>query len=110
MFDQTGQWIDLETFDEFDDGLSALIDLWSSDAAQAVKESALAHFKDNLESAMLNWAENRAKSKKYAAIAQELAEFEVALQESAGAATQANTQATLDPRAPVPPARATKQA
>lgn len=43
---------------------------------QAVKEAALAHFKEDLEGAVLNWAENRAKSKKYAAIAKDLAEFE----------------------------------
>ena len=79
MFDQNGQWIHLETFDEFDNGLSALIDLWSSTATPAVKESALAHFKEDLESAILNWADNRAKSKKYASIGAELAEFEAAL-------------------------------
>jgi hypothetical protein len=79
MFDKSGQWIHLETFDEFDNGLSALIDLWSSDATQAIKESALAHFKEDLEDAVLNWADNRAKSKKYAAIGKELAEFEDAL-------------------------------
>ena len=45
----------------------------------AYKESALAHFKENLEGAMLNWADNRAKLKKYAAIGKELAEFEEAL-------------------------------
>jgi hypothetical protein len=80
MFDKSGQWLHLETFDEFDNGLSDLIDLWSSTATHEVKESALAHFKENLEGAMLNWADNRAKSKKYAAIAKELAEFEEALQ------------------------------
>ena len=79
MFDKSRQWILLETFDDFDNGLSELIDLWSSSATQAVKESALAHFKENLEGAMLNWADNRAKSKKYAAIGAELAEFEEAL-------------------------------
>jgi hypothetical protein len=79
MFDKTGQWIHLETFDEFDNGLSELIDFWSSTATQADKESALAQFKENLEGAMLNWADNRAKSKKYAAIGKELAEFEEAL-------------------------------
>jgi hypothetical protein len=56
--------------------LSELIDLWSSEATKAVKESALAHFKEDLEGAVLDWAENRAKSKKYAAIGKELAEFE----------------------------------
>lgn len=79
MFDKTGQWILLETFDDFDNGLSELIDLWSSTATQAIKESALAHFKENLEGAMLNWADNRAKLKKYTAIGKELAEFEEAL-------------------------------
>ena len=79
MFDKTGQWIHLETFNEFDNGLSELIDLWSSNATKEVKESALAHFKEDLESAALNWADNRAKSKKYASIGEELAEFEEAL-------------------------------
>ena len=79
MFDKTGQWILLETFDDFDNGLSELIDLWSGNATQAVKDSALAHFKENLEGVMLNWAENRAKMKKFAAIGKELAEFEEAL-------------------------------
>ena len=69
----------LETFEDFDNGLSELIDLWSSPATQAVKDAAQAHFKEDLERAVLNWAENRAKSKKYAAIAKELAEFEEAL-------------------------------
>jgi hypothetical protein len=85
MFDQSGQWKHLETFDDFDNGLSELIDLWSSTAKSAtktVKASALAHFKEDLESAILNWADNRAKSKKYAAIAKELAEFEEALNQA----------------------------
>jgi len=60
----------------FDNGLSDLINLWSSTATQEVKDSALAHFKEDLEGAVLNWAENRAKSKKYAAVGKELAEFE----------------------------------
>ncbi len=75
----------METFDEFDNGLSDLIDLWSSaDKAvtQALKESALAHYKEDLEAAALQWIENKAKSKKYAAIAQELSEFEEALKAS----------------------------
>jgi hypothetical protein len=79
MFDKSGHWIHLETFEDFDNGLSALIDIWSSTATNAVKESALANFKEDLEGAVLNWADNRAKSKKYAAIGQELAEFEEAL-------------------------------
>ncbi|OIQ77920.1 hypothetical protein GALL_403790 [mine drainage metagenome] len=79
MFDKNGQWIRLETFDDFDNGLSELIDLWSSKATKTVKESALVNFKEDLAGAVLNWADNRAKSKKYAAIGAELAEFEEAL-------------------------------
>lgn len=82
MFDKSGQWIHLQTFDEFDNGLSELIDLWSSTAktaTPALKASALAHFKEDLEAAVLQWIDNRAKSKKYAAISKELAEFEEAL-------------------------------
>lgn len=82
MFDKNGQWIHFETFDEFDNGLSDLIDLWSSTAktvTQALKESALAYFKEDLEAATLEWIGSKAKSKKYAAIAKELAEFEEAL-------------------------------
>lgn len=82
MFDQSGQWKHLETFDDFDNGLSELIDLWSGTSktvTKTVKTSALAHFKQDLEAAILQWADNRAKSKKYAAIAKELAEFEEAL-------------------------------
>ena len=79
MFDKTGQWIRLETFDEFDNGLSELIDLWSSNTSKSNKEDALKHFKEDLESATEQWLDNRAKSKKYAAIAKELAEFEEAL-------------------------------
>lgn len=79
MFDKSGQWIHLETFDDFDNGLSELIDLWSSKATKTVKEAALAHFKEDLEAATLQWTGNRAKSKKYSAIAEELAEFEEAL-------------------------------
>ena len=85
MFDKTGHWIHLETFDGFDNGLSDLIELWSSKTAtQAIKESALAHFKEDLEGATLNWADNRAKLKKFAAIAKELAEFEEALKDGPG--------------------------
>jgi hypothetical protein len=79
MFDKSGQWLHLETFDDFDNGLSELIDLWSSKTTKAAKESALAHFKEDLEGAVLNWADNRAKSKKFAAIGKELAEFEEVL-------------------------------
>ena len=88
MFDKKGQWIRLETFDDFDNGLSDLIDLWSSSskaATKAVKESALAHFKEDLEAAVLEWVDNKAKSKKYAAIGQELAEFEAVLNDSPAA-------------------------
>lgn len=84
MFDKSGQWTHLEAFDEFDNGLSDLIEFWSSTAktaTQALKESALTHFKEDLEAAALQWVDNKAKSKKYAAIAQELAEFEEALKE-----------------------------
>jgi hypothetical protein len=84
MFDTKGQWVHLETYDEFDNGLSDLIEFWVSEdasATQALKDAALAHFKEDLESATLNWAENKAKSKKYATIATELAEFEAALNE-----------------------------
>lgn len=81
MFDQSGQWIHLETYDEFDNGLSELIDLWSSKTTKKVKESALAHFKEDLEAATLQWIDNKAKSKKYAAIGTELAEFEEVLTE-----------------------------
>ncbi len=84
MFDKSGQWKHLETFEDFDNGLSELIDLWSSTsktATKTVKASALAHFKEDLEAAILQWTDNRAKSKKYAAIAKELAEFEEALKQ-----------------------------
>jgi hypothetical protein len=84
MFDKDGQWIRLETFDDFDNGLSDLIELWSSTSAAttpAVKESALAHFKADLEAATLEWVDNKAKSRKYAAIGKELAEFEDALKD-----------------------------
>ena len=101
IFDKSGQWIHLETFDEFDNGLSELIDLWSGTATQAVKDSALANIKEDLESAVLNWADNRAKSKKYAAIAEELAEFEEALKESS---------AQVAPVAVAVPAKAKKKA
>ena len=82
MFDQSGLWTHLETFDDFDNGLSALIDLWSSAATPTVKAAALAHFKEDLEAAVAHWADNRAKSRKYAVIGEELAEFEAALKEN----------------------------
>jgi hypothetical protein len=79
MFDKSGHWTHLETFDDFDNGLSELIDLWSSTSKAAIKESALAHFKEDLEAAVIKWTDNKAKSKKYASIGEELAEFEEAL-------------------------------
>lgn len=85
MFDQSGQWVHLETYEDFDNGLSELIDLWSSAATPSVKESALAHFKEDLEAAVLTWIDNRAKSKKYAAIGEELAEFEAVLNDGVAA-------------------------
>ena len=93
MFDKSGQWIHLETFDDFDNGLSDLIELWSSPskmASTAVKESALAHFKQDLEAAVLQWIDNKAKSKKYVAIGQELAEFEEVLKDGTGMSDEAD--------------------
>ncbi len=84
MTDKTGKRIYLETFDDFDNGLSDLIDLWSSadkKVTTKVKETALANYKEDLEEATLQWVDNKAKSKKYAAIAEELAEFEDALKQ-----------------------------
>ena len=94
MFDKTGQWIHLETFDDFDNGLSELIDLWSSASksiTQKAKESALSHYKEDLEAATTQWIENKAKSKKYAAIAAELAEFEEVLVYSANIPSSSKT-------------------
>ncbi len=108
MFDQSGQWLHLETFDDFDNGLSDLIELWSSETAtQATKDSAFAHFKEDLEAATLQWIDNKAKSKKYAAIAQELAEFEEVLKEDAGAGSEA---AGAIPAGTAVPATAKKKA
>lgn len=107
MFDKTGQWIHLETFEDFDNGLSDLIDLWSSTsktATQTVKESSLAHFKENLDAAVLKWTDNRAKSKKYASIAQELAEFEEAMKDDAEATPE------VDSNNPAAPAKTKKKA
>jgi hypothetical protein len=84
MFDKSGKWIYLETVEDFDNGLSDLIEFWSSaDKAvtPALKESALTHFRENLEGALLNCADNKAKTKKYTAIANELAEFEEVLKQ-----------------------------
>ncbi len=90
MFDTSGQWVHIETFDDFDNGLSDLIDLWSSpspSATKALKDSALAHFKEDLGAATLKWIDNKAKSKKYASIVGELAEFEAVLLESSAPAS-----------------------
>ena len=92
MFDKTGQWIHLETYEDFDNGLSDLIDLWASTAktaTKAIKESAFAHFKEDLDAAILQWEGNKAKTKKYAAIGLELAEFEAVLNEGSDAAVKA---------------------
>ena len=80
--DQNAQRVHLETFEDFDNGLSDLIDLWSSadtKVTATIKDAALASYKEDLEEATLQWADNKAKSKKYTAIAEELAEFEEAL-------------------------------
>ena len=106
MFDKSGHWIHLETFDDFDNGLSDLIELWlstSKTTTKAVKESALAHFKEDLESAVLKWIDNKAKSKKYASIGVELTEFQEALKEGSGAFLEA------DNTAPVASAKANKK-
>ena len=100
MFDQNGQWKNHETVEDFDNGLSELIDLWSSTSKtvpKAVKAAALAHFKEDLDAAVLTWVDNRAKSKKYAAIAQELAEFEEALEEVDSVVPVANKSALDEP-------------
>jgi hypothetical protein len=103
MFDKTGHWIHLSTFDDFDNGLSDLIDLWSSTsktATKAVKDSALAHFEEDLEAAVLKWIDNKAKSKKYASIGEELAEFEEVLKEGSGFAIEVeNTAPSLPNKA-----------
>ena len=82
MNDKNAQRVHLETFEDFDNGLSDLIDLWSSadkKVTAKIKDAALTHYKEDLEEATLQWVDNKAKSKKYAAIAEELAEFEEAL-------------------------------
>ena len=106
MFNTSGHWIHLETFDDFDNGLSDLIDLWSSTsktASKTVKESALAHFKEDLETAVLKWIDNKAKSKKYATIGEELAEFEEVLKGGSDLVFEA------DHSAPAAPAKAKKK-
>ena len=92
MFDTTGNWIHLKTYEDFDNGLSDLIDLWASTAKTAtktIKESAFAHFKEDLDAAILQWEGNKAKTKKYAAIGLELAEFEAVLNKGSDAAVKA---------------------
>ena len=92
MFDKTGRWIHLKTYEDFDNGLSDLIDLWASTAKTAtktIKESAFAHFKEDLDAAILQWEGNKAKTKKYAAIGLELAEFEAVLNKGIDAAVKA---------------------
>jgi hypothetical protein len=82
MTDKNTPRVHLETFDDFDNGLSDLIDLWSSadkKVTAKIKDAALANYKEDLEEATLQWIDNKAKSKKYAAIAEELAEFEEVL-------------------------------
>jgi len=91
----------LETFEDFDNGLSDLIDLWSSTsktATQAVKESSLAHFKEDLDAAVIQWSDNRAKSKKYASIAKEIAEFEDAMKEDTEVAPEVDNNTPVVPR------------
>jgi hypothetical protein len=111
MFDKSGQWTHLETFDEFDNGLSDLIDLWSSadkKITQALKESALAHFKEDLEAAALQWIENKAKGKKYLAIAQELAEFEAVLKDDTSVPAESDSKAPAATTSPKVTAKAKK--
>ena len=84
MNDKNAQRVHLETFEDFDNGLSDLIDLWSSadkKVTAKIKDAALANYKEDLEEATLQWVDNKAKSKKYASIAQELAEFEEVLKQ-----------------------------
>ncbi len=96
MFDKSSQWIHLETYDDFDNGLSDLIELWSSHTAtQVMKDSAFAHFKEDLETATLQWIDNKAKSKNYASIAQELAEFEEVIKADAGVGSVAEGTAPV---------------
>jgi hypothetical protein len=82
MNDMNAQRVHLEIFEDFDIGLSDLIDLWSSadtNVTATIKDAALANYKEELEEATLQWADNKTKSKKYTAIAEELAEFKNAL-------------------------------
>jgi hypothetical protein len=110
MFDKSCQWIHLETFDDFDNGLSDLIEFWSSKAAtQALKDAAFVHFKEDLEAATLQWIDNKAKSKKYSAIAQELAEFEDVLKEDSSVPAKADSAASSATSSPKVPAKAKKK-
>jgi non-homologous end joining protein Ku len=59
---------------------------------QKAKESALSHYKEDLEAATLKWIENKAKSKKYVAIAAELAEFEEVLVNGASTLNSSKTK------------------
>jgi len=98
MFDTNDHWIHLETFDDFDNGLSDLIELWASTsetATKAVKDSAISHFKEDLEAAALKWIDNKAKSRKYASIAEELAEFEAVLKEDSDSSVEADAMASV---------------
>lgn len=100
MFDKKEQWVHLETYDDFDNGLSELIDLWISDstvATTAIKESALQNFKDDLETAALKWEDNKAKSRKYAAIGKELEEFEAVIKEGEDAIAAASAKTSPAP-------------
>jgi hypothetical protein len=109
MFDKCGQWTHLETFEDFDNGLSDLIEFWSSvTATLAMKDSAFAHFKEDLEAASLQWIDNKAKSKKYAAIAQELAEFEEVLKEDPSVPAKSNSKVSAATDSPKVPAKAKK--
>ncbi|HNV60419.1 MAG TPA: hypothetical protein PKH72_12255 [Rhodoferax sp.] len=110
MFDKSGQWIHLETFDDFDNGLSDLIELWSSETAtKAIKDSAFAHFKEDLEAATLQWIDNKAKSKKYATIAQELTEFEDVLKEDSIINARPDTKPPAATDLPKVPAKVKKK-
>ena len=110
MFDKCGQWIPLETFDDFDNGLSDLIELWSSETTnQAMKDAAFAHFTEDLEAAALQWLDNKAKSKKFAAIAQELAEFEEVLKESVSIPVQSDSEAPAKTASTKVPAKGKKK-
>ncbi|MEI8159208.1 MAG: hypothetical protein WCH60_20295 [Burkholderiales bacterium] len=110
MFDKSGQWPHLETFDDFDNGLSDLIEFWSSETpTQAIKDSAFAHFKEDLDAATLQWIDNKAKSKKYAAISQELTEFEEVLKEDTSVPAKTEGKEPGATSSPKVPAKAKKK-